>query len=607
MNETTMDLPTSLTRLAAEVYSSFAALKPFRRRRTDFLRQLAGFYYGDATGSKETYVNLIDMADVIISSHLAANSPRVLVSTISDDLRGAAVRVGLAINRTLVDVNFEQLAQRIVRDAFYGIGVSKIGLAEGAEVEIDGRVIDNGELFIDTIDLEDWVHDMNARRPDPGAMRFLGHRYRMPLEIARNFPAFNPELRARLVADDPGPGGRDDSEDARSLSQSDRMDESDRLVPMTSLFEIFLPHYQLLVTFADNADEAGSFSGTDQDALWVRPWNGPAAGPYRLLSFSDLPSNAMPVPPCAHWRALHGLANSLFRKMARQAERTKTITGVPKTEQKAGDDILHAEDGDMITVDAPDRIKQFTTGGVEPRTAALFLQVKDLFGWSAGNLDLLGGLGPQSDTATQDSLLNRNASQRIRKMTRCVTAWARGAIRDLAWYLWYDPLIDLPLNYRIGEANIPMRFNAAARKGRFLDYNFEIVPFSMAEQSPEQIVQQLQGIVQQVLMPMAPLMAQQGIAINVQGLLNVFARYLGREAEFGEILSFMSPQQMELTVNTPGDAPAKASATSRTYTRVNRPGATTQGKDAAMMQMLAAQGGPGAQPAETSAMLRPTG
>src|SRR5207253_10472217 len=43
-------------------------------------------------------------------------------------------------------------------------------------------------------------------------------------------------------------------------------------------------------------------------------------------------------------------------------------------------------------------------------------QLKQLFSSQAGNLDIMGGLSPQSKTAHQDAMLNQNSSQSIADM-----------------------------------------------------------------------------------------------------------------------------------------------------------------------------------------------
>ena len=183
--------------------------------------------------------------------------------------------------------------------------------------------------------------------------------------------------------------------------------------------------------------------------------------------------------------------------------------------------------------------------------------------------------------------------------------FAQGVMHDLAYYLWTDPLIELPLVKRVAGTSIeiPVTFSAEDREGDFLDYNIQIEPFSMQDQSPGQRLQTITQVFSQFIAPFAPMMQAQGIQINFQGLLRTVAKYTNM-TELDDLLTFYGPRPGgdEQPV---GDPPSTKNPFShRVYERVNRPGATRSGKDQALAQTLL---GAGVQPAERDAMFRPTG
>ena len=93
-------------------------------------------------------------------------------------------------------------------------------------------------------------------------------------------------------------------------------------------------------------------------------------------------------------------------------------------------------------------------GGINTNSLAYAIQLDRILSRNAGNLDLLGGLSPQSDTVGQDELLASNASKRIADMQDRVTEFTTRIVKDLAWYLWNDPLIDLPLVKRLDGSDL---------------------------------------------------------------------------------------------------------------------------------------------------------
>jgi hypothetical protein len=185
-----------------------------------------------------------------------------------------------------------------------------------------------------------------------------------------------------------------------------------------------------------------------------------------------------------------------------------------------------------------------------------------------------------------------------------VITFAKEIINSLGFYLFNDPLINLPLTKPVPgfeELSVPVDFNALAMQGDFLDYNIEIEPYSMQHQSPQMKLQTLVQVFQQFIAPYVPMMAEQGIGINFEGLLRTIAKY-ANVSELNDVLEFTAPQNQYQRPPV-GQAPAKFGTTRHISERVNRPGATRQGKDAALMQMML---GGDVQPAEKAAIRRPS-
>ena len=314
----------------------------------------------------------------------------------------------------------------------------------------------------------------------------------------------------------------------------------------------------------------------------------------------------MPLSPVALLRDLHDLANNLFRKLTRQAERQKDVNYASGSSVDDAQRVVNADDGETIRVQSVDTISTAKFGGVDPNNLAFFMQTKSIFNEMGGNLAVLAGLAPQAETLGQEQILNTNASRRLEDMQERTIKWTQGIMRDLAWYEWTNPLLKRNLQKKVKgtEISIPVLFTPDDRIGQYIDYNFIIEPFSLQMKTPGERLRVVMAAVQSLILPLAPFIQQQGGTIDVQGILELFARYTGM-TELSEIVEFGNPIQPE-----PGAVPEprQAANTTRTNVRVNKPGATAQGRDEAIMSsLLSSAGSPGSQPSQQAAAFRNVG
>ena len=109
----------------------------------------------------------------------------------------------------------------------------------------------------------------------------------------------------------------------------------------------------------------------------------------------------MPLSPVALWQDLNDLVNTLFRKLSKQAISRKTVAVFAGGSDEDARRFCGAADGDAIRGSGNDP-REVSVGGIDQPNLAFAIQVRDLYSVLAGNLDSLGGLSPQSETATQD-------------------------------------------------------------------------------------------------------------------------------------------------------------------------------------------------------------
>lgn len=585
--------PKVLKRLRDAMKYSRTQLQPFRDVREHLLKQYVGKHYGDNGAADKVPLNLLELATNIYRRQLVAASPRVLVTTRRRQFKTYAQDLEVAVNTRIRSMRLGNTIDNAVFDAMFGIGVIKTCLHPVGDYEEGDTRYTVGEPFADCISLDDWVCDMNGRRYDQA--QFAGHGYRIRLDEAKENPAYSKTAREKLSSAESR--AFDDLGQARDQALSNSgANDVEELYETTRVWDLWLPQDQLIVTIAE--DGCGP-----EEPLCVKEWTGPETGPYHLLTFTDVPGNIMPLAPASMWLDIHELVNKLALKLGRQAERQKTIGVFQGSAEEDAKRITNAADGEMIRADNPQQTREARFGGVEPTTLAYMLQMRDVFSWMAGNLDALGGLSPQSGTLGQDELLAKSASQRVVSMQDRTTEFVRGVVRDIAWYDWYDPLYEQEVEHTVAGTDIryATTMTAEDRKGEWFDYTYDIDPYSMQHTSPSMRLGTLLQTFTQIVAPSMPLLAQQGIRVDYQELMRLISKY-GNMPELEDVLVMTSAYPEP--GNTSGERIGMPDNTTRTYERVNRPGATRQQKDQMMSHMMM---GGGAQPAETATMNRMPG
>lgn len=571
-------------RLRAAVDWSIRELEIPRKQRVDAIRQYVGAHYAQGGTDLRVPTNMIELAVTTYVRHLAARAPRVKIRTSVDHLRPQAKNLELALNQLPDEIDLGSTMRRAVVEAIFGMGVVKVGIATSG-VSVLG--VDVGEPFVDLVSLDDYFLDMSAKNRH--SIQFEGNDYWLPLDVAREM--FEGKGgRNSIEPDDHTIIGDQGHERAEGVSVSEG---ADLYRDKVWLRDVWLPHTNELVTY-----------GVKNLKLFrVTPWDGPEGGPYHILSFSDVPGNLLPLPPASLWLDLHELANSVFRKLARQADSKKTVAAFAGGNEESVEALKTARDGEGIRYSGQ-KPEPITVGGVDPQTLAFFIQTRDLFSYFAGNLDALGGLSPMTETVGQDQMLTEAASARVEQMRTSTLKFAKGIFQALGWYEWTDPVRQRMLEKPIDGTDIVLRvpWSQETREGDFLDYNFDIDVYSMQEDSPSLRLQKVGQALERFVFPLLPVIQQQGGVLDVQELLRIVAE-LGNVDELRNIVRFGEPIPGDPQQGGSEQPSFKPTTTTRRYERVNRPGATRAGKDDAMSRLLM---GGGVQASEAAAIGRPS-
>jgi len=580
-----------LQRLRRAVETSRRKLEPFRRRHKRAVELFAGDGYGDEGESKPQHLNMMELAINIYERHLVGRPPQVNIFTRNPELGPTGAKLEAIMNDLLKQFKIHASLQRAVRSALFSLGIVKVGSSVTGSYSIDNFEIDRQEPFVKSILLDDWVHDMSARHWEDIA--FAGHRYRMPVEMAREEETFKKDAREKLnAADQPHFNEFGGDERIHTLSQGYGMHE-DEYEPYVELWEIWLPRHKQLVTL----------SPLDGDnPLRVVDWTGPDEGPFHPLWFNEVDGQTMPLSPAMLWSGMHELINGLYRKLERQANRYKRIGVTRGEDTEDAETLRQTSDGEIAAVLNPDAIQEKAFGGIDQQSFAFMLQSKDLFSWLCGNLDSLGGLGASSETVGQDAMLRESSSQRISHMQDSVMLWTKRVLSDFGYYIWSDPIETYPSIMKVpGMGNMHGTLSPMEREEHSYYYHeVDIRPYSMQFQSPQQRMSVINQLMQQVILPTLPMLQQQGLQLNLPGLMETYAKY----ADLPELKNILIPVNQGSTPSDsmqPTTAPeselqeegsgddgrvSQSPVTHRTNERVSRPGATRQGAEASLVQTM---------------------
>lgn len=554
------------------IWRSYNHLSQFRDKRYELVKQFIGAHYSDEGIQHRIMVNTLAMSHDVIVRNLITKTPRSLVNTRNPSKKAKAARFEAAHNKRLILLKVEEPLTEATSGAMFCMGIVRTGLGQGNyTIEQDGTQIDPGEVFVKSVDFDDFVVDCRARKMSDAC--FIGNWFQMPLEQALDGGMYDEEsVRASIID-----GGNrtdydgDKGERVEDLSGKSDYAYDDQYMPYVRMLDVYLPYDKTIITLPLRGNKVAA-TVTLQDG---------EPEPYTTIGFTKVANNLIPKAPLSDLMDLHISLNAIALKTAQKCERQKTVTGVRGTASDDANRVLNANDGDMIKLDNPDDVKEFNYGGPDGPTAAMMLTFRDWYSWSSWNLDALGGLGVQADTATQERIINQNSSEKIRDMQDTVIAFVRNVVRKIGWYDWHDPFLEVPIERQIGSVSLESIWTPEERQDEY-EYDIDIHPYSLREESPSSKLESITMFFERFVAPYMPIMAQQGITFDFEAFVNLYAKY-SDNLDVKDLVGLATGQMMESSMSMGGEGGGMPANTTRTNVRVNKPGGTRQGKD----QMLA--------------------
>jgi len=517
----------SAVKLAESVKQAEDKLKPFREQRKIFITEYCGPYYGaneKVEGKRIPLPLMFSLAQTLIPM-LSMREVRADVTSEIKTLRPFGRKLGAGIDKVCREVDAATEFSLAVFDMLWGVAIIKVGCgasaaaAGGAE---SGDILrDPGQPFVAAIDLDDYIIDDFARKRSRAS--FEGDSYSVLYEWAMDSDFFDKAGRSEIerlekLGQPQGAGNK-------VADLGGKAGPGDPFERWIQLKDLWLPHQNMVVTIPGDVNSV-------QRYIREVAWDGPERGPYEMLAPFKIPTTVMPVCLAGIICDLYELCNILANKVARQAERQKDVGVYEGPSEADGQNIKNAEDGEMVLVNNSKGVGMLSFGGANPQGYEATQWFYEFFRKVSGNLDTLGGLETQAKTLGQEEMLLQQAGVRVNDIREAVQTFAGRIIEKLAWWLWTDPQREMELSIHLpGGIEIPARWTPEAREGNFLDYNFQIDPYSLGSESPEQQYRKMMELVKEAVIPLSPFGAPQGSYPDVGKLISD----LGRKRNIREV------------------------------------------------------------------------
>jgi len=517
------------------VRSGFKRMKRFQRARALFIRAYVGQYYAaDVAHEGDQPLNMLYHTIRSLVPNYVMRNPTTQVTTDIADFRTYAFMLGMALNNLNQQQNLKMTIRRAIVDSFFAMGIVTTGLSATDQLVDFGDIrVDPGQVYSDTVDFDEFVIDPSCRLLEESA--FMGHRMRIPRQILLDDEECDHDLVMRL----PKSEHPDARNKAAALSKANISEqEMIELQDFVDVVSLYIPGAgsSILVPDPDQLISDGYIKLTN--------YYGPKTGPYRFLTLTQpVPGNPFPVAPVGIWYDLAVMCNRLMRKQMIRAENQKTLYVVDPSAPDQAEDMREAEDQEVVFGN-PDSVEMFSSKGAEQGTDHTLSNLQMWFNYMSGNPDQMAGVQSNANTATQATILEGNANVTVEDSRGMVYDFAAGIISDRAWYLHYDPLIDLPFTVRKKELSevtgefirpeqynfpVQMRLTPEQRRGEHFHYTFKIKPRSMSAIDPlvlsRRIVEFATNVVPAVITAAAAAL-QMGVPFNVQRAITTIANQL---------------------------------------------------------------------------------
>ena len=464
-------------KFAQVVKQGFDRVGHYRRTRAMLIRAYVGKLYADEYGiTGDEPINMIFNAIRSTVPNLIQKHGANKITTENMEYRDYAFLLSKALDVVDKRIELKDILRYNVVDTMFCMGVMKGGIASGGNVLNFGDVmIEEGQVFIDNVDLDDLTIDPTCKKLRKAA--FVGDAIRVPRQILLDDDSMDHDAVLALPRSyHPDARRRADAITRSNISQI----EMDELQDHVDVVELYVHDANAKIVMADPRLQIMD------KFLSIHDYYGPDKGPYIFTALTQpVPGNPFPVAPVGVWYDLHNIANEMAVKTFEQAKRQKDLLIVDPAYADEAEDARTEPDGGTLT-GSPESFKAISLGGQNPGNEAMLNSLHGWFNYVAGNPDQLAGLSANKGSATEASIDQSNLSVVLEDARDMAEDSQTKANELIAWYLHTDPLIDMLVTARKpGQGTVQLQLTPEERRGDFLDYTFSTKRRTMVNLAPD--------------------------------------------------------------------------------------------------------------------------
>ena len=509
-------------KFAYVVKQGFDRVAHYRRARAMLIQAYVGKLYYETHGvTGDEPINLIFNAIRSTIPNIIQKHGACKIGTDNLEYRDYAFLLSKALDVIDRRINLKDILRYNAVDAMFGLGIMKGGLARGGNVlNFGDALIDEGQVFVDNVDLDDFTLDPICRKLRKSA--FLGDGIRIPRQIMLDDDSFDHDAVLALPKScHPDARRRADAITRSKLSQI----EMDELQDHVDVVEVYVRDANTKIVMADPR------SKIMDRYLSIHEYYGPKTGPYIFTSLTQpVPGNPFPVAPVGVWFDLHNISNEMAVKTFEQAKRQKDLLIADPAYEDEAEDARTEPDGGVL-VGNPEGYKSISLGGQNPGNEAILNSLHGWFNYMAGNPDQLAGQSGKKGSATEASIDQSNLSV-VLEDTRDMAENSQTQANELmAWYLHTDPFIDMLLTTRKpGVGDVQLHLTPEQRRGDFLEFTFSTKRRTMINLAPEVRSRRMMEFATKVVVSLANtavMLSQVGVPFNMQRAMTDLAEEWG--------------------------------------------------------------------------------
>ena len=495
--------------------------RPMLKHEQRMIASWASGFYSEGNTPYHS-INLIGRGVDTLVPFLIEGDPKFLVETKVANYRPWALITQLALNQFISQLKLaKNVLTPVAFNSMFGAGITKTMLSHSANIVRGDEIIRTGNPSVTVISNSNYIGDPAAKRRQDFSVE--GDVYMLPTEYAKDF--FDKKINGGKgnIADFIRPDHKHFQEYSAEEITKPNYDRSKLgLRDQTTFIDLYIYDENIVVTIMPDGRKA--------KVLRTVEWKGPEGGPYDYLGYKFPPDTAVPLPPAWSWHDLDMTMNILFDKTREQAENQKKIIAYEASATKDARRVKDAPNMGAVRVDNIQGLKEIEYGGPSPMNFDWLNYAEQEFTKQGGSPDVLGGRGSQAPTLGQEQLVMSNATRIVRSFVTRWNDFVSSIGMKLAYDFWENPTSHMEVIREIpGYGQLPAVFTTPDRVGKFQDFVYNLVPYSMTSDSPEIKFQKLMQFMTSWVLPTMKMGQMQGNQIDVATATKILGEYLGFE------------------------------------------------------------------------------